>query len=179
MIPLPVPGTTDLLLLFLAAQKYNSTWIGASFAAWAVAGSLIGGYLTWGAGRKGGAAALNRHASHRLVDRITGWAERHGILFVAIAALLPPPIPLMPFLLAAGAFGVPRVQFLWSFGLARVLRYGVLAWLGVTYGHHIVRVWRQSVAGWSTTILWVYAGVVVLGLAYGVWKYTRKSAHAA
>src|ERR1035441_3906955 len=52
MIPLPVPGTTDLLLLFLTAQRYTSGKLAISFIAWAVAGSVVGGYLTWEAGRK-------------------------------------------------------------------------------------------------------------------------------
>lgn len=179
MIPLPVPGTTDLLLLFLTAQRYTSGKLAISFIAWAVAGSVVGGYLTWEAGRKGGGAALSKHASPRFMERITRWAEKHGTLFVGVAALLPPPIPLMPFLLAAGAFGVPRNQFLWSFGAARVVRYGFLGWLGMTYGRHIVRVWRRTLAGWSTPILYVYLGMVLIGLAYGLWKFMKERRQTA
>lgn len=179
VIPLPVPGTTDLLLLFLTAHRYTSVQLAVSFVAWAVAGSMIGGYLTWGAGRKGGGAALTKHASPRLMQRVTGLAEKHGTLFVGIAALLPPPIPLMPFLLAAGAFGVPRNQFICSFGAARIARYSFLGWLGMTYGRHVIRTWQQSLAGWSTPILYAYVGLVVLGLAYGLWKFMKERRQTA
>ena len=179
MIPLPVPGTTDLLLLFLTAHRYTTVRLAATFVAWAVAGSVIGGYLTWAAGRKGGAAALNRHVPARFQNRIVKWAKSRGTLFVGIAAVLPPPIPLLPFLLAAGALGVPRNRFLWSFGAARVVRYGLIAWVGMTYGRHVIGVWRRSLAGWSTSILWTYAGVVALGLAYGLWKFRQQRRKAA
>jgi membrane protein DedA with SNARE-associated domain len=91
---------------------------------------------------------------------------------------LPPPVPLTPFLLAAGALKVPRGNFLVFYGVARVLRYGLLAWLSVTYGHHVIRTWLKSFDGWSSTILWSYGGLVALGIAFGLWKYFRaKQAH--
>jgi membrane protein DedA with SNARE-associated domain len=86
---------------------------------------------------------------------------------------MPPPVPLTPFLLAAGALGMPRGQFMASYGAARALRYGLLAWLGITYGRRIVGLWRHELDDWSSAILWTYAGVVALGVAYGIWKMKR------
>jgi membrane protein DedA with SNARE-associated domain len=92
---------------------------------------------------------------------------------VGLAAILPPPVPLTPFLLAGGALGVTRGHFLAAYGVARTIRYGLLAWLGITYGRHIVRLWQKQQRDWSTTVLWVYGGLVVLGIGYGVWKFLR------
>ena len=99
--------------------------------------------------------------------------ERHGAWTVGLAALLPPPVPLMPFVLAGGALGVTRGRFLSFYGAARLVRYGLLTWLGMTYGRRIVRVWQQELTGWGTLLLCVYGGLVVLGIGYGVWKYRR------
>ena len=167
IIPLPLPGSTDLLLLLLAAHRGNPFLLAIA----AIAGSLIGGYLTWGAGKKGGEAMLERYVPKRFFKRMTGYVKTHGTAAVVVASLLPPPIPLMPFLVASGALGVSRKIFLWAFGAGRVVRYGLIAWLGATYGRVVVRAWGRYLQGWSTTILWVFIVLLVAAIAFGVWKY--------
>ena len=107
-------------------------------------------------------------------ERLSAWVERNGTLAVTASALLPPPFPLMPFLLAAGALGVSRRKFLISFSLARTFRYALVAWLAATYGRAMVRAFRHYLSGWSTTLMWVYLGLVVAGILYGVWKFRRQ-----
>ena len=126
-VPLPLPGSTDLLLLWLIAFG-GDPWL---LAALALAGSLVGGYATWNLGRRGGEGALQRYIPARLLRRIVSWVERHPILAVFLPALLPPPIPLIPFVLASGALGVPRRRFLAVYGAARVLRYSLVTRLAV------------------------------------------------
>ena len=128
IIPLPLPGSTDLLLILLVVHRADPVL--AAIAA--LAGSILGGYLTWGAGAKGGEAALHRYLPKRFARRLTGWVEKNGTLAVTTSALLPPPFPLMPFVLAAGALGVSRKKFFLSFGLARAVRYSLVAWLAAT-----------------------------------------------
>ncbi len=173
VIPLPVPGSTDFLLLLLAAHRGSTAVTAIWLALCAIAGSLLGGYLTWSAGRKGGEVALERYVPNRFLRRITGWVQKHGAWSVGVSAMLPPPVPLTPFLLAAGALNVPRGRFMLFFGIARTLRYGLLAWVGVTYGHHVVRTWLKSMDDWSSTILLAYGGLVLLGICFGLWKFFR------
>lgn len=170
IIPLPVPGSTDLLLILLVAHRANPVL--AAIAA--TVGSIIGGYLTWGTGAKGGEAALNRYMPKRFARRLTRWVESKGTLAVTVSALLPPPFPLMPLLLAAGALGVSRRRFLISFSLARTFRYALVSWLAAIYGRTLVAAFRHYLKGWSTTITWIYLGLVVLGILYGVWKFRRE-----
>jgi membrane protein YqaA with SNARE-associated domain len=167
VIPLPVPGSTDLLMLLLAANQGNP-WL---LAAAAISGSLIGGYLTWSAGRKGGETMLQRHVPKRFFAPITRWMKRNGMLTVCAAAILPPPIPLMPFLLSAGALGVPRSRFLIGFGFARSARYSLVVWLGVTYGRRVIRAWAQYLAGWSEVVIWTFIGLLIAAAVFGFWKY--------
>jgi len=170
IIPLPVPGSTDLLLILLVAHRANPFL--AAIAA--TVGSILGGYLTWGTGSKGGEAALHRYMPKRFARRLTGWVESKGTLAVTISALLPPPFPLMPLLLAAGALGVSRRRFLVSFSLARTFRYALVAWLAATYGRTMVRAFRHYLAGWSTPLMWTYLGLVAAGVLYGIWKFRRE-----
>jgi membrane protein YqaA with SNARE-associated domain len=180
MVPLPLPGSTDLLLLLLAAHRGATPVTAVWLAFCAIAGSMIGGFLAWKAGRKGGEVALERYVPKRFLGRVTGWIEKHGAWSIGVSAILPPPVPLTPFLLAAGALKVPLGRFLVFFGIARTLRYSLLAWLGLTYGHLVVRTWLKSLDQWSATILWVYGGLVLCGIAFGVWKFLRaRSAQSA
>jgi membrane protein YqaA with SNARE-associated domain len=175
IIPLPLPGSTDLLLILLVAHRANPVL--AAIAA--LAGSILGGYPTWKAGAKGGEAALHRYLPKRFARRLTGWVEKNGMLAVTTSALLPPPFPLMPFVLAAGALGVSRKKFFFSFGLARAFRYSLVAWLADVYGRAMVRAFRHYLSGWSTILMWVYLGLMVAGILYGVWKFRRQGRQAA
>ena len=67
-IPLPLPGTTDLLLLVLVVRHKDSLWLLLPLA---VAGALVGGLLTWSAGKKGGEKALRRYVPARYYNPIT------------------------------------------------------------------------------------------------------------
>ena len=169
VIPLPLPGSTDVLILALAANG-GIPWL---LAIAAISGSMIGGYLSWKAGQRGGEAMLERYVPDRRLKHIENWVRRKGVITVGVACLLPPPIPLMPFLLSAGALGMPRNRFLASFGAGRTLRYSLVAWLGATYGRSMIRTWHEYLAGWSDLILWSFIGLIIAAVAFGILKYRR------
>jgi membrane protein YqaA with SNARE-associated domain len=170
IIPLPLPGSTDLLLILLVAHRANPVLMAIA----AIIGSILGGYLTWSTGAKGGEAALHRYLPKRFGQRLGRWVEKKGTIAVVTSALLPPPFPLMPLLLAAGALGVSRRKFLVAFSLARTLRYSFVAWLAATYGRAMVRAFNRYLSGWSTILLWIYLGGLAIGILYGVWKFRKE-----
>jgi membrane protein DedA with SNARE-associated domain len=143
-------------------------------AAIAIAGSLVGGYTSWHLGRKGGEAALRNSMKPRLLERIRGWMERHPVLAVFVPAILPPPIPLSPFLLAAGALGIPFGRFLAVFGAARTLRYGAIAFIAVRYGRRVLRLWSSTLDRWSIPVLCVFGAVVVAGALVAFFKLRKR-----
>ena len=169
VIPLAIPGSTDLLLLWLISHGGNP-WL---LVAIAVGGSLLGGYTTWHLGKKGGEAALERFVPQRLQKRVRGWSQQHSVLAVMLPAVLPPPIPLWPFLLAAGALGVTWQRFLAAFGAGRALRYALVGWLAVRYGRHVIRLWSATLDKWSAPIGWTFGILMAASLGYGVWKFRR------
>jgi membrane protein YqaA with SNARE-associated domain len=175
IIPLPVPGSTDLLLILLVIHRANPVLAAVA----AISGSMLGGYLTWATGAKGGEAALQRYLPKRLSRRLSNWVEKRGAIAVIASALLPPPFPLMPILLAAGALGISRRTFMIAFSLARTFRYTLVSWLAVIYGRAIVRLFRHYLAGWSSTLMWIYLGLMAAGILYGVWKFRRERRSAA
>lgn len=174
VVPIPLPGSTDLVLLILTAFRSSSISSPIEYASCAFAGAMIGGYMTWATGKKGGEAALTKLGKGRFVRRIQAWVKRNGMLSVAAAAVLPPPVMLTPFLLAAGALGVSRGRFLLSYGGGRAVRYSVVAWLGYRYGRQVVDWWQKSLKDWTTTIVIVYVTLIVAGAVYGFWKYRKE-----
>jgi membrane protein YqaA with SNARE-associated domain len=169
VIPLPLPGSTDLLLLWLVAHS-GDPWL---LAPCAIAGSILGGYTTWQIGRSGGEAALRHYVPARLLGHIVVWVKRNPVLAVFVPALLPPPIPLLPFALASGALGVSRRRFLVVFAAARSFRYSLIAWLGVVYGRRIVQLFSGTLQRWSTPLLCVFVGLLATGACFGIWKIRR------
>jgi membrane protein YqaA with SNARE-associated domain len=166
VIPLLLPGSTDLLLLWLVAHG-GDPWL---LAANAIAGSLLGGYSTWQVGRRGGEAALRHYVPARMLGPISEWVKRNPVLAVFLPAFLPPPLPLSPFVLAAGALGISWKQFLTVFGIARCLRYSLIAWLGASYGRTLVNVWAGTLDKWSAPLFWIFCGLLASGICLGVWK---------
>jgi membrane protein YqaA with SNARE-associated domain len=68
----------------------------------ATIGSVIGGYATYRLARKGGKETLELTFSARTLDKVYRIFERWEFGAFAIAALLPPPTPIVPLVFAAG-----------------------------------------------------------------------------
>jgi membrane protein YqaA with SNARE-associated domain len=170
-VPLPIPGLTDILLIVYAANSENPVLL----VAIAVAGAATGGLLSHAVGKAGGMAFLQKHVPERILGRVTQWAESHAILSIALPALLPPPMPLSPFVLVAGAICMKRSTFAWAFTLSRLARYSFSVWLGVHYGRQVLHLWNRFSARWGTTFLitlWVFI-LVFTGIA--IWKLYQTS----
>ena len=170
-VPLPIPGVTDILILVYAASHANLFLL----IGLATLGSALGGFLSHAAGRAGGMVFLQKYVSAALLQRVTHWMESHAILAVALPALLPPPMPLSPFVLVAGAVHMSRKTFMTAFTLSRFLRHCLAAWIGVHYGRHVLRLWNHLSARWGATFLTVIWTVIVLFTAIAVWKLVKIS----
>jgi len=162
----------DVLTIWLAARQ-PSWWL--YYAAMATAGALIGGYITYGLARKGGKEAFERKLPKRKAEKVYERFERWGFWAVAIPAILPPPFPIVPFLLAAGALQYSRKRFLGALALGRGIRFTIVAGLGAIYGNHIVRFLSKyyKPALYTLIGLAVVAGIFTL---MGYLQYRRKTA---
>ena len=80
---------------------------------------------------------LARRFSRRRLEKVYAIFERWGFGAVAVAvavpALLPPPAPMFPFLLAAGAMQYSTQKFMAALTLGRIVRFVLLAFLAARY----------------------------------------------
>jgi membrane protein YqaA with SNARE-associated domain len=170
-VPLPIPGVTDILIILYAANHANIYLL----VALATLGSALGGFLSHWAAEAGGMAFLEKHVSARYLKPIRRWVENHAILSVALPAILPPPVPLSPFVLVAGAVKMNRRKFMVAFTTSRLVRHAIAAWLGLRYGKQVLGLWNHFSARWAVTILIVFWSVTILFTAIGIWKLVQTS----
>lgn len=133
---IPVPGSMDALTIVLAANQ--RTWW-PYYAGMATIGALIGGFLTYRLAEKEGNERLQRRVPRNKMKKVEGIFNRWGFGAIAIAAILPPPVPMVPFLLAAGATHYSRKKFIGALALGRGARYVILSFLAAIYGRRILR----------------------------------------
>ena len=165
-VPLPVPGMTDIMIILFAAQKTNVILL----VLVATVGSAIGGYVSYQVGHSGGMAFIEKRTPPRIFKRVTGWMEHHAILAVALPAMLPPPMPLSPFVLAAGALNMSKRKFMITFTSSRFVRHAAAAWLGVIYGKPVLHFWREFSTKWGTTILIVVWTGIAISVGFAMWQ---------
>jgi membrane protein YqaA with SNARE-associated domain len=152
---IPTPGGLDALTIVLTAHERDE-WI--YYAVMATIGSVIGGYITYRLGRKGGEKALEQKLSKKKVEKVHRAFERWGFATIFVPALLPPPAPLGPFLLGAGAMNYPLPKFLATLTAARALRFTLVAYLASLYGQRVFRFFMRH----YTVMLWALIAMAVL-----------------
>jgi membrane protein YqaA with SNARE-associated domain len=170
---IPITGSMDVLCIWLAA-RHRLPW--PYYALMATLGAVIGGYITYALARKGGHEAMERKLSKKRAEQVARKFARWGFWAVAIPALLPPPFPFVPFLLAAGALQYSTRKFLGALALGRGVRYGIEAFLGFHYGRHILRFFAKYYA----PALAVLIGIAALGAVLTLVEYfAHRSKEAA
>lgn len=166
--PVPLPGSMDVLTVILSAHQ-RSWWPYYGFMA--VIGSLLGGYLSYMLGREGGREALEKKLPKARVEKLYRSFDRHAFWTLFLPALLPPPFPYSPFLLAAGTLDYARHKFFLAVGLARSVRYLTLAYLASRYGRQIFHFFHR----FYEPLLWTFIGLAVAGgVVVVTWIVMRK-----
>jgi membrane protein YqaA with SNARE-associated domain len=107
------------------------------------AGSLIGAILMYRMGRKMEALWIEKKIGAKRLQQIRNAVEHHGFGAIFVSAIAPPPFPTPWFFVVAGAFSVPRRQFIAAALSGRVLRYGLLTVAAAHYGRHFLRYLRH------------------------------------
>ncbi len=163
---IPLTGSMDVLTIWLAA-RHHEPW--PYYALMATLGAVGGGYITFSLARKGGKQTMERKLSKHRATQVRAAFERWGFGAVALPALMPPPFPFVPFLLAAGAMQYSSKKFLAALTLGRGIRYTIAAYLGFHYGRHILRFFSR----YYKPAIAVLVGLAVIGAILTLVQYLR------
>jgi membrane protein DedA with SNARE-associated domain len=140
----------------------------------AAVGAVLGGFLTFRLGEKGEEKTLEKKIGKQRAKKVYGRFRRRGFSTIVISSILPPPFPMTPVLLAAGALHYPRQKFFASLSLGRSIRYLGLAYLGHLYGKAII----SSLSRYYEPLLYALIGLAALAgvgaLVYFKWYRPKR-----
>jgi membrane protein YqaA with SNARE-associated domain len=162
----PLTGSMDVLTIWLAA-RHRETW--PYYAVMATVGAVLGGYITYSLGRKGGKEALEHKLNKKKAKKVFARFDRWGFGAVFVGALLPPPFPLVPVLLAAGALQYSKKKFVGALTLGRAVRYSLVAGLGSLYAKQITAFFSRY---YKPAVL-VLVALAVVGSVLTLLEYLR------
>jgi membrane protein YqaA with SNARE-associated domain len=162
----PIPGSMDALVIFYAASNPGMWWY---YAIWATAGTTIGGYVTYRLAQKGGEEALEKKIGKERAKKVYGFFERWGFWSLFVGAIAPPPVPIVPFLMAAGVMEYPTKRFLAACATGRIVRFGLVGWVTSQYGTQIFGFFSK----YYKPALYTLIALGVVGGAVGIWFYLR------
>jgi membrane protein YqaA with SNARE-associated domain len=157
---LAFPQVNDALILVLSARHPA---LMPAYAGLSTLGSVIGSFVLFGMGRRGGTAFLRRRFKPSHVDRALRLYQRFGTLAIVVPALLPPPTPFKMLVLLSGAAGMHPASFLFAVTIGRGVRYFGQGLLAVEYGdeagrwltaHSTELVLAVLVASLATVLAW-------------------------
>lgn len=162
----PLTGSMDVLTIWLAAS-HRDLW--PYYAAMATIGAVVGGYITYALGRKGGKEAIEHKLNRRKAKKVFAKFQQWGFGSVFVGAILPPPFPLVPVLLAAGALQYPKRKFVAALALGRAVRYCLVAGIGSLYAKQITGFFSRY---YKPAVL-VLVGFAVIGGVLTFLEYRR------
>jgi membrane protein YqaA with SNARE-associated domain len=163
---IPLPGSMDVFVILLSAHQ-REWW--PYYAFMATVGAVLGGYVTYRLAEKGGEETLEKKVGKQRAEKVYKRFEKRGFVTVFIGAILPPPFPIVPFLMAAGVLQYPRKKFLSALAAGRGVRFFAVAFVGHLYG--------EAIIGWLSQyyrpVLYALLGLAALGgvaaLVYFKW----------
>jgi membrane protein DedA with SNARE-associated domain len=121
-------------------------------------------------GSKIGEQGIARWLPEKKARSVQEKIKTRGSVALATSGLMPPPFPLSAFVLACGALGVKRATFLVAFGIARLVRFGIIAAFALMYGTWILRVIESSA---FQAVIAAFAIVAIAGTAFSVYRISR------
>ena len=138
----------------------------------ATAGSLIGAAMVFWIGRKIGNNGLEHWISPRVLESVRRKVRNKGAIALVLPALLPPPFPLLPFVLASGALSVRATRFFIMFAGLRLVRFSILTALAWFYGRQILAMFQT---GTLKTLMTVFMVLIVVGTSTTIYRLVTRT----
>ena len=130
-----IPMPLDALLIKDVAENHARFVVYCLIAA---LGSAVGSMVPYYLGRAGGELFLLKRINRQRYEQLRDRFEKQEFLAIMIPAMLPPPMPVKLFELAAGVFEMKPVWFFSAMFTGKFLRFMVWALITIFYGPQIL-----------------------------------------
>ena len=155
----PLPQGVDALII---AQTIAAPGAAYFAAALGVLGSVLGSYILYSIARRVGRAMLEKKASSKGIERMRRQIEKYDALVLLLPTMIPLPLPMKIFVIAAGVFQMNLLRFVAVIVFARVVRYGGIAYTARLYGDQTTALLKENAP------LGVGVAVVIIALFFVV-----------
>jgi membrane protein YqaA with SNARE-associated domain len=164
---LVLPFGNDLLVVWLVARApHGAPW----YVLAAAAGSTLGALVLALVARKAGEEGIRRLAGDKRFKSLHKYVKHRAWLAVVVGGLAPPPFPYSLVIAAAGAVDSSLTEILAANFLARGLRFTLLAWLAVKFGHGVIHVFQSAPFRWS---MYGFIALCLIASALSIWRWVR------
>jgi membrane protein YqaA with SNARE-associated domain len=164
-----LPTAVEAAEVILIARNRELVWL---FPILATVGSVAGALVTFLIGARIGEEGLDRWLSKGKLQTFQEKIKNKGALPLGSVGLMPPPFPLSVFILVCGALGVKKPHFLIGFGVARLVRFSIIAVFGFLYGGWILRVMESHT---FQIFVAAFATIVIVGTAVSIYRISQKA----
>jgi membrane protein YqaA with SNARE-associated domain len=168
-----MPLGNDLLMVAMTARRHGLLFY---YAAMATAGSVLGCLLMDVVSRKGGEAGLEKRLPRKRLEYVKAKVEKKAGWALATAALLPPPFPFTPFVIAAAALKYPRKKLLGIIAIARFVRFTIAGVLAVLFGRRIIALAKMPAVQYAILAL---VAISIVGSALSIYSWYQRSKSSA
>lgn len=163
---IPMPQGVDALLIAQAIASPSTAYLAAGLA---VVGSIIGSLILYSIARRGGRMLLEKKASSGGIARMQRLIEKYDALVLLLPAMIPLPLPMKLFVIAAGVFQMKIARFVAVIAFARVVRYFGEVFLALRYGEQTTAFLKEN------TLLGVGIAVAIIAVFLVVHRWSTRS----
>ncbi len=167
---LALPNATDGLVMYLTLQHPGWWWY---YAAMGTLGAVVGSWPLYVVARRGGQAFIDRRLTGARAAGAVAWYRQSAFAAIAGPAFIPPPMPLKPFVLLAGATALAPWRLVAALVLGRGSRHLLEAGLAAAYRDEAIQAFERYGA---TLALSLVAVVTAAAAGLYVWHVRRTAA---
>jgi membrane protein YqaA with SNARE-associated domain len=156
---LSLPEINDILIVSMVIRHPERL---VFYASMSTLGSIVGCFVLYWIGYKGGEAFLRKRFHPLRLQRGLTLFRKYGVVAIFVPAILPPPAPFKVFVLLAGVSRLNPWRFAGAIAAGRGVRYFGEGLLAIWYGEQTITFLERN--GLTIAIV-----VAIVGAAAGAW----------
>jgi membrane protein YqaA with SNARE-associated domain len=162
-----IPVPLDAILIEYVANDHKRFLLYCFMGA---LGSAVGSLLPYYLGRAGGELFLLKRINRQRYEQMRDRFEKQEFLAIMVPAMMPPPMPVKLFEIAAGVFEMKPAWFFSAMFMGKFVRFLIEAVVTIEYGPAILGTITRTIHAHRHWVLGVSGIVLVLLMVYVVRK---------
>ncbi len=160
-----LPFGNDLVIIALVSRHHGGM---PFYVLSAACGSTVGVFLLAVVAHKLGEEGIRKVAGANRFKKMQNAVGKRGGLGIVLSSLAPPPFPFTMVIATAAALDYPRLRLLGFNFLGRAMRFTILGFLAIQFGHEVLRIENSPIFRWSMAI---FVALCLIGSGFSIWSW--------